>query len=295
MYVSLLLGSIVSALVFGVFLTDFSPGRLIQVIQGCAVVTVFLNLVATWKQEALNSSPPPTDPAAMAGTFRQSWDNFIVQRQALRRMIVIGIGTLAFTMSDALLEPYGAQALGLGVGMTTRLTAILAGGSLVGFTIASQILSRGSDPVRLAGAGALMGLPGFAMIIAAAPIQSASLFSVGVLLIGSWCRWSSVRRNGPGCCGASEQLCQCACGRAGCAFSGRLRLPAEPVSAAHKERPGACGRVFRVGWSTPPLRAGWNVQASGPCGPDVLIQPVLQQPRQEQRHPGRSRSSRWCW
>jgi MFS transporter, BCD family, chlorophyll transporter len=56
MYVSLLLGSIVSALVFGVFLTDFSPGRLIQVIQGCAVVTVFLNLVATWKQEALNSS-----------------------------------------------------------------------------------------------------------------------------------------------------------------------------------------------------------------------------------------------
>jgi BCD family chlorophyll transporter-like MFS transporter len=184
MYVSLLLGSIVSALAFGALLTEFTPGRLIQVIQGCAVVTVFLNIVATWKQEALNSSPPPTDPAAMAGTFRQSWDSFIVQRQALRRLIVIGIGTLAFTMSDVLLEPYGGQALGLGVGMTTRLTAILAGGSLVGFTIASQILSRGSDPVRLAGAGALLGLPGFAMIIVAAPIQSVSLFSVGVLMIG---------------------------------------------------------------------------------------------------------------
>ncbi len=105
MYVSLLLGSIVSALVFGAFLTDFSPGRLIQVIQGCAVVTVFLNLVR--HMEA-------------GGT------------QFERRMIVIGIGTLAFTMSDALLEPYGAQALGLGVGMTTRLTAILAGGSTGG-------------------------------------------------------------------------------------------------------------------------------------------------------------------
>lgn len=153
MYVSLLLGSIVSALVFGAFLTDFSPGRLIQVIQGCAVVTVFLNLVATWKQEALNSIPPPTDPAAMAGTVRQSWDNFIVQRQALRRMIVIGIGTLAFTMSDALLGPYGAQALGLGVGMTTRLTAILAGGSLVGFTIASRLCDdhcRSADTISLA-------------------------------------------------------------------------------------------------------------------------------------------------
>jgi BCD family chlorophyll transporter-like MFS transporter len=183
MYVSLLVGSIVAALVFGAFLTDFTPGRLIQVIQACAVITVLLNFIATWKQEALNSSPAANDPAA-AATFRQSWESFAAQAQALRRLTLIGVGTLAFTMSDVLLEPYGGQALELGVGMTTRLTAILAGGSLVGFTIASQILSRGSDPIRLSGVGLAIGLPAFAMIIAAAPMQSVSLFSVGVLLIG---------------------------------------------------------------------------------------------------------------
>lgn len=184
MYVSLLIGSIVAALAYGAFLTDFSPGRLIQVIQATAVITIFLNFVATWKQEArrparLMAEPPPPPP-----TFKQSWDAFILQSQAMRRLVVIGLGTLAFTMADVLLEPYGGQVLDLGVGATTKLTAIFAGGSLVGFTLASQILTRGGDPFRMSGFGALLGLPAFGMVIAAAPMQAAQLFSVGVLVIG---------------------------------------------------------------------------------------------------------------
>jgi len=183
MYVSLLVGSITAALAFGAFLADFSPGRLIQVIQASAVATILLNFFATWKQEARRPSrsidPPPPKPL-----FRESWDTFIVQDQALRRLLGIGLGTLAFTMADILLEPYGGQVLGLGVGATTKLTAIFAGGSLVGFTLASQILSRGGDPLRMACLGAMLGLPAFAMVIAAAPLQAAQLFSVGVLLIG---------------------------------------------------------------------------------------------------------------
>ena len=51
MYVMLLLGTIVSALLFGAFLRDFSPGRLVQVIQAAAVATLVLNSLALWKQE----------------------------------------------------------------------------------------------------------------------------------------------------------------------------------------------------------------------------------------------------
>ncbi len=184
MYVMLLVGSIISALAFGALLEDFSPGRLIQVIQGSAVVTIFLNFIATWKQETrrparLMTAPPPPPP-----TFRESWDKFIVQNQALRRLVVIGFGTLAFTMEDVLLEPYGGQVLGLAVSATTELTATFSGGSLVGFALASQILSRGGDPFRMAGAGALLGLPAFAMVIMAASAQSPQMFTIGVLLIG---------------------------------------------------------------------------------------------------------------
>jgi len=184
MYVSLLVGSIASAVAFGAFLVDFTPGRLIQVIQASAVITVFLNFIATWKQEVrrparLMASPPPPPPS-----FRQSWDSFIAQNQAMRRLIAVGLGTLAFTMADVLLEPYGGEVLGLGVGATTKLTATFAGGSLVGFTLASQILSRGGDPFRMASAGALIGLPAFAMVIASAATQTPQLFTVGVLILG---------------------------------------------------------------------------------------------------------------
>jgi BCD family chlorophyll transporter-like MFS transporter len=82
------------------------------------------------------------------------------------------------------LEPYGGQVLGLGVGATTKLTAVFAGGCLVGFTLASQILSRGGDPFRMSAFGAVLGLPAFAIVIAAAPLQAAQLFSVGVLVMG---------------------------------------------------------------------------------------------------------------
>ncbi len=184
MYVMLLIGSIVSALLFGRALENFSPGRLIQVIQTSAVVTIALNLIAVWKQEPRRPAHLRTEPVPAPGKFRDSWDRYIAEPHALRRLIAVGFGTLAFSMEDILLEPYGGQVLGLNVGATTELTAAFAGGGLVGFSIASSILSRGSDPFRMASAGALIGIPAFLGIIIAAPQHSVTLFSLSVLFIG---------------------------------------------------------------------------------------------------------------
>jgi BCD family chlorophyll transporter-like MFS transporter len=91
---------------------------------------------------------------------------------------------MAFTMEDVLLEPYGGEILKLSVSSTTFLTATLAMGGLIGFGLASRVLSRGADPFRMASMGALLGLPAFVAVILAAPLASASLFSFGVFLIG---------------------------------------------------------------------------------------------------------------
>ena len=184
MYVMLLIGSIVSALAFGAFLVDFTPGRLIQVIQGSAVLTVFLNFIALWKQEPRRPRHLRNEPDPVAPTFRQSWDAYAAQHNAVPRLVAVGLGTLAFSMADVLLEPYGGQVLGLGVGATTRLTATFAGGSLLGFTLASRILSRGVDPFRMAVAGAIIGIPSFMIVIAAAPLQATGLFAFGVFIMG---------------------------------------------------------------------------------------------------------------
>jgi len=182
MYVMLLLGMIVSALSFGAALANFTPAKLIQVIQAAAVATMALNLVALWKQEPRSTSrsaAPHHRP-----TFRASWDSFCEGGHAIRRLAAVGLGTMAFSMEDVLLEPYGGQILHLSVGATTKLTATLAVGGLLGFGLASRVLSRGADPFRMASFGAMVGVPAFMAVIAAAPLDSPSLFAIGTLLIG---------------------------------------------------------------------------------------------------------------
>lgn len=182
MYVMLLVGMIVCAQLFGAFLADFTPGRLVQVIQASAVATLVLNTVALWKQEPRR--PPTKQRTAVQASFRTSWASFTEGGNAIRRLVAIGLGTMAFSMEDILLEPYGGQVLGLTVGQTTRLTAALAIGGLLGFALASRVLSRGADPFRMACYGAMTGIPAFLAVIVSAPYQSALLFGFGTALIG---------------------------------------------------------------------------------------------------------------
>jgi BCD family chlorophyll transporter-like MFS transporter len=183
LYVMLLAGMMASALIFGALLAQFSQLRLIQVIQGAAVLTLILNVVALWKQEA--RQPALTAPGRQRPTLAQSWAEFRADPRAVRMLVAVGLGTMAFSMQDILLEPYGAEVLHLSVGATTLLTALFAGGSLIGLTVAAGALGRGRDPNRLAAFGVLAGLAGFSALIFAAPLESVSLFRCGALLLGT--------------------------------------------------------------------------------------------------------------
>ena len=182
MYVMLLFGSIASAVVFGALLADFSPGRLIQLIQASAVVTLVLNTTALWKQETRR--PARGVRRSDAPDFSVAWRAYTALPGARRRLIAIGLGTMAFGMQDVLLEPYGGQVLGMTVGATTALTASLAFGGLCGFGLASWVLGRGADPHRMSIAGALVGVPAFALVIASPALGSVNAFVLGVLCIG---------------------------------------------------------------------------------------------------------------
>ncbi len=182
MYVMLLFGMIASALLFGAILADFTPMKLIQVLQGSAVATICLNIIALWKQETRR--PNINMAARQRPSFKESWDRFIEGGSAMRRLVAVGLGTMGFSMEDVLLEPYGGQILHLTVGSTTKLTATLAVGGLLGFGLASRVLSRGFDPFRMASYGALVGVPAFLLVILAAPADSALFFGLGTLLIG---------------------------------------------------------------------------------------------------------------
>jgi BCD family chlorophyll transporter-like MFS transporter len=181
MYVMQLMGMIVSALLFGWALQEFSPGKLIQVIQASAVATIVLNVISLWKQEPRTqlAKPPQQEPS-----FIESWRTFAQGGNAMRRLLVVGFGTMAFSMNEVLLEPYGGQILEMSVSETTMLTAILAVGGLIGFSWASRVLSKGTDPFYMASMGALVGIPAFILIVLSAPFALKPLFLLGTFLIG---------------------------------------------------------------------------------------------------------------
>jgi len=182
MYTMLLVGLVGFGAVFGVLLTGFTPTRLVQVIQGAAVLTVVLNFTAAWKQEV--RSPPQRAKAAPAPSFRATWARFAASGRTLRFMVAVGLGTMAFNMQDIILEPYGGEILKLSVSATTALTALMAMGALAAFAWGARSLGRGGDASRLAALGAIVGLLAFSAVIFAEPLDSPWLFRLGATLIG---------------------------------------------------------------------------------------------------------------
>jgi len=183
MYVTLLLGMMVSALVFGTLLQDFTPGRLVQVVQGTALACFVLNMVAIWKQEPRRPPRGAPQPTAEPG-FSEAWAHFCRGGQTVRRLVIIGLGTIAFTMADVLLEPFGGEVLQWSVSATTRLTALFAFGGLAGFWFASHRLGSGGDAYLMARFGAIIGIPAFVLVMISAPYAQSVSFLSGNFLIG---------------------------------------------------------------------------------------------------------------
>ena len=182
LYVMLLFGTMVAALVIGRLLADFTATRLVQIVQGAAALTMVLNVIALWKQEPRNREATRNREAQPS--FGEVWAVFIARPRTMRLLVTVGLGAAAFTMQDVLLEPYGGQVLGLSVGATTALTALWAVGMLTGFGYAAKSLGEGGDPHRLAGFGGVAGIGAFLLVLFAGPLHSVTLLEIGATFIG---------------------------------------------------------------------------------------------------------------
>lgn len=177
----LLVGMVIAAIGYGLMLSPFSQLKLIQVIQGTAVATGTMILIAMWQQEPRRRG---LDLTQQQPSFGEAWRTLRGHGAWGRRLVAAGLGSFAFSMQDVLLEPYGGQILDMSVSETTLLTALLAGGGIIGFVLAARVIRRGSDAHRIAGLGALCGTVAFAAVAMSAPVESTFLFCIGVSLIG---------------------------------------------------------------------------------------------------------------
>jgi BCD family chlorophyll transporter-like MFS transporter len=182
MYAMLLAGMLVSGASLSMLLDPFSKFKLIQVVQGAAFVVMVLNLLAMWKQEP--RCPEATRPDGTRPDFRQTWQAFIRAPGHRRFLVAVFAATAAFSMQDIILEPYGAEVLGLTVAETSFLTVLMAMGALAAFGLSVMLHQRGLNPHLLTTMGLLGGLVAFSLVILAEPLQSPAAFRLGTLFIG---------------------------------------------------------------------------------------------------------------
>ena len=157
--------------VFGYVLRTFSEVRLIQVIQATALLTMVLN----WHRVVEAGAARPVAPRrwiAPRVSFREACGRDFA-RVAARRAgwSALGLGTVAFSMQDVLLEPYGGQVLHLTVGADDRADGGAGDRRAAGFGSPPACWAAAPTPTALAAIGALAGLVAFSCVIFSAPLE----------------------------------------------------------------------------------------------------------------------------
>ena len=113
-------------------------------------------MLALWKQETRD--PNKTKKSQNHPTFTMVWNEFTSDQKVRRFFLALAIGTIAFSMQDVILEPYGGEILNMSVGETTLLTTFSSSGAFLAFGVAAWILNKSINPNRLAAFGALVGI-----------------------------------------------------------------------------------------------------------------------------------------
>lgn len=188
LWVMLVLGTIVSSIVMGQLLVEYSHKRLIQVMQGSAVVFIALTYVAMIGQERLKPNGELEDvpePIRVRETLGQQLRMLWAQRPLRNLFVVLALATLGFATHDVLLEPYGGEVLGMSVTATTQLTALWGVGMLAGIALGGLLLWRGRSAVLLLSLGCALGVAGFLTITLASEATLVAPFRGGVTLIGA--------------------------------------------------------------------------------------------------------------
>ncbi len=187
LWIMLVLGTIVSSVLVGMFLVEYNPMRLIRVMQGSAVIFVVLTFLSLWGQERLRPDGKVDDQYGdirVRLSLGESLRMLAGQKLLLGIFAMLFIATMAFATHDVLLEPYGGQVLNMSVSATTRLTAWWGTAMLVAIGLAGWLLWRGRSAVLPIILGCSFGALGFLVISYASDAMRVIPFHAGVWFIG---------------------------------------------------------------------------------------------------------------
>lgn len=181
MFVMMIISIILTSLLLGHLLETYTPAALNQAFQMVGMVALVLGMLGIIGLEPREAQPQAEseEGASWSVMFRTIASN----KQVTRFFWYLLLLLTAILGQDILLEPYGAEAFGLSVQSTTRITAIWGTFFLISLSLGAA-LERKVSKIIQAKIGAVSGVLSFLLIVVSGWVGLLWLFYLGVVLLG---------------------------------------------------------------------------------------------------------------
>ncbi len=183
MWFLMIVGIILTAAGLSNMLEIYSPETLQRSFLIIAAIALVLGLIGLIKLESRteqsNSQSARPDRTPLVQLLKQ----VLGTSQARSFFLYLTVLLAAILGQDVLLEPFGAEAFGLSVQNTTRITSIWGTCVLIALVLASY-LERWVSKKKVAQISAWIAMAGFILITLSGLLVNKSVFYSGVLLLG---------------------------------------------------------------------------------------------------------------
>jgi BCD family chlorophyll transporter-like MFS transporter len=144
-WLMMIFGIAVTAVVSGKFLDPFSMSRLIEVTAVAGAAALALTVLAVYGVEKSVRGSRAHEDRAPSASFRESLADAWADPQARMFTVFVFVSMLGYSMQDLILEPFAGLVFGMTPGETTGLSGIQNGGVFVGMVlvgVAGSLLAR---------------------------------------------------------------------------------------------------------------------------------------------------------
>lgn len=139
-WLMMIAGFAVTAIVSGRFLDPFSFTRLVGVTAVVGVLAVTVSIVATWGIERAAHEVPAEEGRGVAKPpFREAIAEVWADSQARLLTIFIFVSMLAYSTQDLILEPFSGLVFGFTPGQSTALSGVHHGGVFAGMVLVAVV------------------------------------------------------------------------------------------------------------------------------------------------------------
>ena len=190
MWFMMIISIIGTAILIGQMVDPYTPQAMLRAFQFVGAVALCLGLLGLFRLEPRSHSD---SPATLAETYtiKQMASSILKNPVAKIFFVYLLLLLAAILGQDVLLEPFGAEAFGMTVTQTTRITSIWGTFVLIALLIAGSLEGRISKRT-LAQTGNLVALAGFVVIVFSGITRSLTNFYFGVILLGTGTGLSTV-------------------------------------------------------------------------------------------------------